>query len=101
MLVHYLVLGLPLAASDEEIRQRYLQLVRENPPSRDPHRFAKIQSAYEALKDSRARIQTTIFGILEYPDFEKALRELVEARRPVRNRPGLKELLRAEGALNE
>ena len=36
MLVHYLVLGLPPSATGEEIRRRYLELVRTHRPGADP-----------------------------------------------------------------
>ena len=41
MLAHYLALGLSPSAAGEEIRQRYLELVRAHPPSRDPERFQR------------------------------------------------------------
>ncbi len=100
MLTHYLVLGLSPAASSSEIRQRYLQLVRENPPGRAPEHFQKITAAYEALKDERTRVATTLFGSLAYADLEMALMDLVRARPSRRNSPGLKALLAAEGILD-
>ncbi len=45
------VLGLPQNASAEEIRVRYLELVKEFPPERDADRFREIRAAYEAAKD--------------------------------------------------
>ncbi len=101
MLTHYLILGLSPGASTAEIRQRYLQLVRANPPGRAPERFQKITAAYEALKDERTRVATTLFGSLQYADFEMALMDLVRARPSRRKGPGLKELLAAEGRLDE
>ncbi len=95
MLTHYLVLGLTPEASLAEIRQRYLQLVRENPPVRAPELFQKITAAYEALKDERTRVASTLFGSLEYADFEMALTDLVRARPSKRNTPGLSALLAA------
>ena len=101
MLAHYLVLGLSPSAAQEEIRQRYLELVRAHPPSRDPERFQRISAAYEALKDERSRVETTIFGMARYGDFELALDALVRARPDCRKTPGLKTLLAAEGKLDE
>jgi curved DNA-binding protein CbpA len=98
MLTYYLTLGLSPDASDAEIRKRYLQLVRENPPGRNPERFRKIAAAYEALKDQRTRIATQIYGELSYKDYEAALRDLAQARPPERRRPGLRELLAGRGA---
>lgn len=97
MLVHYLVLGLPCTASDNDIRRRYLELVRTHPPERDPERFQKITEAYEALRDRRRRIQSMLFGMAEYPDHQMALDALLDAHRARRRAPGLKTLLAAEG----
>ena len=101
MLAHYLVLGLSLSATGEEIRRRYLELVRAHPPSRDPERFQRIGAAWDALKDDRSRVETTIFGMAMYGDFELALDALVRARPDRRETPGLKTLLAAEGKLDE
>ena len=97
MLAPYLTLNLPPGASQEEIRQRYLALIRTHPPSRDPDRFQRIAAAYEALQDDRCRVRTAIFGISTYSDWELALDALVQARTATRNAPGLQTLLAAEG----
>ena len=97
MLTHYLVLGLPPSATQEEIRQRYLELIRAHPPGREPERFQQITAAYEALKDARTRVETAIFGAARFGDFELALQALVQARSSQRQTPGLKTLLNAEG----
>ena len=97
MLTPYLVLGLSPDASGDEIRRRYLQLVKENPPGRKRDRFQRITAAYEALKDERTRVETAILGASRYDDFELALMDLVRARPLRRKRPGLKALLEAEG----
>jgi len=99
MLTPYLILGLAPDASADEIRRRYLQLVREHPPGRDPERFEQIAQAYEALKDERTRIHTAIFGPAEYADTETALMALVRARAQGRRSPGLRDLIAAEGVL--
>jgi hypothetical protein len=45
------VLGLPRHASEAEVRARYLELLREYPPERDPSRFQQIHAAYKAASD--------------------------------------------------
>jgi curved DNA-binding protein CbpA len=45
------VLGLPRHATEQEIRKRYLELVREFPPEREPERFQQIHAAYKAAED--------------------------------------------------
>ena len=101
MLAHYLVLGLSPSASQEKIRRRYLELIRAHPPSREPERSQRIIAAYEALKDERSRVETAIFGVARYGDFELALEALLQARPHRRSTPGLKALLEAEGKLDE
>lgn len=44
-------LGVPYDASEAEIRARYLDLVKQHPPERDPDKFREICAAFEAAKD--------------------------------------------------
>ncbi len=57
----YEVLGLPPHADETEVRQRYLELVRENPPDRAPERFAAIRSAYDDVRDPKRRLGARLF----------------------------------------
>ncbi len=61
MIDPYNVLGLNHDADDEEIRRRYLELVRENPPDRAPQRFTEICAAYESLCDPLTRLDCWLF----------------------------------------
>ena len=97
MLAHYLTLGLSPSASAQEIRRRYLALIRAHPPSREPEHSRRIIAAYEALKDDRSRVEDALFGLARCGDFELALDALVKARPQGRSNPGLKTLLEAEG----
>jgi hypothetical protein len=45
------VLGLPDNAGEEDVRIRYLDLVKQFPPDREPERFREIHAAYTAAKD--------------------------------------------------
>jgi len=45
------VLGLAADADEAAIRNRYLQLVRENPPEKNPERFRQIHAAYQIASD--------------------------------------------------
>lgn len=60
----YGVLGLNADAGTEQIRERYLTLVRENPPQNDAERFRQIQSAYESIRDPMAIAES----LLKVPD---------------------------------
>lgn len=100
MLIPYLVLGLPPSATGEEIRRRYLELVRAQRPGDDAERFRQITAAYEALKDDRARVRTALFGMAGYGDFEVALDALARARPERRGAPGLRTLVAVERKLH-
>lgn len=56
-------LGLPSTASEQEIRARYLELVRKYPPDSEPTRFAEIRAAYDDLSDPRRRLQRELFAL--------------------------------------
>jgi curved DNA-binding protein CbpA len=47
----FTVLGVPQDAGEAEIRARYLELVKQFPPERDPDKFREVRAAYEAAKD--------------------------------------------------
>ena len=59
----YEVLGLPRHADEAEIRRRYLELVREFPPDRDPERFTAIRAAYDAVRDPVRRLEAQLFEL--------------------------------------
>lgn len=50
------VLGLDENVGDDEIKRRYLALVREFPPDLEPERFQAHRAAYEALRTERDRL---------------------------------------------
>jgi DnaJ-class molecular chaperone len=58
----YEVLSLSSDASEEQIRKRYLELVREFPPDRDPKRFAEVRAAYDQLRDPIERMRKRLLG---------------------------------------
>ena len=97
MISAYIVLGLPRDASDAQIRQRYLELVRAHPPSRDPDQFQRVAEAYEALKTPEARVATRLFFAEKYSSFEEVVEEMERAAAPEWSPPGLRELVDAEG----
>ncbi len=45
------VLGLARSAIEAEVRARYLELVKQYPPDREPDKFRQIRSAYEATSN--------------------------------------------------
>jgi curved DNA-binding protein CbpA len=59
----YEVLGLPRLADEAETRRRYLELVRQFPPDRDPERFAAIRAAYDEVRDPTRRLEAQLFRV--------------------------------------
>lgn len=58
----YRVLGVTREAGDKEIRQAYLEAIRQASPETDPQRFAALSCAYEKIKDERSRHRYTLFN---------------------------------------
>jgi curved DNA-binding protein CbpA len=81
----YRVLELTPDAGENEIRQRYLELVRAFPPDRAPERFAAIHAAYASLRDPANRIKEQLFTMQAKDDsFESIAAELHARLRDVR-----------------
>jgi len=47
----FTILGVPPDASEEEVRARYLELVKQFPPERHPEKFHEVRAAYDAAKN--------------------------------------------------
>jgi curved DNA-binding protein CbpA len=58
----YLVLGVPVDADDQVIRQAYLVAVKESPPDLAPQRFQAVSAAYEQIKDAARRRRHFLFN---------------------------------------
>lgn len=56
----FTALGVNETADDATIRARYLALVRDFPPDREPERFQEYRAAYEALIDERKRLEALL-----------------------------------------
>ncbi len=81
----YFVLELTSDASENEIRQRYLELVRKFPPDQAPERFAAIHAAYASLRDPATRLKEQLFSMQPKNDsFESIAAELHARLRAVR-----------------
>src|ERR1022692_515333 len=57
----YAVLGLPADSDDEQIRRRYLELVKQFSPEHHPDKFAAVRRAYESLRDLETRLRYRLF----------------------------------------
>jgi DnaJ-class molecular chaperone len=80
----HIVLGLDPAAEEDEIRQRYLQLVRENPPERAPERFAEIRAAYDQLRDLESSWERRLFDLKDVGALDALLARRVADAPPTR-----------------
>lgn len=58
----WVVLGVAPDASEEEIRQRYLELVRKHPPERDAQEFTRVRAAYDQVRDPIHSLERRLFG---------------------------------------
>ncbi len=47
----FAILGVSPDAGEEEVRARYLELLKQFPPERDPEKFHEIRAAFEGAKD--------------------------------------------------
>ena len=97
MLCPFVVLGLSSESTPEEIRDRYLSLVRKFPPAVDPDRFELVREAYEAVSIPRNRVEAELFAAARCESFEQAIEALERAATYRRPLPGLREILDAEG----
>jgi len=58
----YIILALDRKTTDEEVRKAYLEAIRICPPEKDAKMFQQIQSAYDAIKTHRQRLQRELFN---------------------------------------
>ena len=78
------VLGVGEDAGDDQIKQRYLALVRAFPPDRDPERFQVYRAAYEALRDQRKRLEAKLLRTNEVA--LSNLKLFMQPRQPISGR---------------
>jgi curved DNA-binding protein CbpA len=96
MLLPYLVLNLSEEATDEEIRNRYLDLVKRYTPEKAPDRFRIIDEAYETLKERRRRVEARLQVYTDPQHYGVELRRLATALQAERRPVALKTLFEAE-----
>lgn len=65
MLDPYQLLGVDANASDQTIRQAYLQQLRQFPPAQNQQQFQQIRQAYDLIKDEESRVNTRLFHVCE------------------------------------
>lgn len=72
----FAVLGIADTSDDDAIRLRYLQLVKEFSPEKNPEKFAQIRQAYEQLKDRDTRLRHRLFEPGKHETIEGIIEEL-------------------------
>jgi curved DNA-binding protein CbpA len=80
----YQVLGIGHEASEAEIRNRYLALVREFPPDRAAERFAEIRAAFDQLRDPLVRLERQVFTVETHDSFDALRADLTQRLRSAR-----------------
>jgi len=63
MFFPYLVLDVPEAATDDDVRRAYLLKIREFPPERAPAEFQRVCDAYALIKTELDRARLRLFGM--------------------------------------
>src|SRR3954470_11122811 len=81
----FTVLGVGEDAGDEQIKQRYLALVRAFPPDREPERFQVYRAAYEALRDQRKRVESRLLRTSDAA-LSRLKRHLLAPSKPISGR---------------
>lgn len=59
----HVILGVSPEVDEAALRQRYLELVRRNPPEKCPREFAEIREAYELMRDPVRRLERQVFEV--------------------------------------
>ncbi len=68
----YDILEVAEQATDAEIKQAYLQKVKQFPPDHYQQQFQQVKQAYEAIKDLNCRTKYALFTVQE-ADFNALL----------------------------
>ncbi|HAK46557.1 MAG TPA: hypothetical protein DCO79_11650 [Spirochaeta sp.] len=76
----YQILGISETADEKDIRNAYLQRVKEAPPERNPEEFKMVRKAYGILKDSnmRKKLDMSLFRIFSDIKVDAASRDTLE-----------------------
>ncbi len=82
----YQILGVSEQATDADIKQAYLQAVKDNPPERDSRRFRQIQQAFDMIKDEDGRLRYALFHVPNV-EFDALLDRAFAQNGPIRPLP--------------
>lgn len=82
----YEILNIAADASDVEIKQAYLQKVKDNPPDHDQEQFQLIHNAYASIKDQKSRISYALFNIASI-DFDELIDQALNTEQTIQFTP--------------
>ena len=82
----YEILNVALDVSDVEIKQAYLQKVKDNPPDLDQEQFQLIHNAYISIKDHKSRVSYALFNVASI-DFERLIDQALNSEKTVQLTP--------------
>jgi DnaJ-class molecular chaperone len=77
----YDILGISTEATNSEVKQAYLQHVKDNPPDHDQENFLVIHQAYLLIKDEKSRMSYDLFT-LPSADFNRVLDTVLRSDQP-------------------
>ena len=80
----YEVLGVQPGSDGAEIRRRYLQLVRQHPPDRQPDHFVEIREAYDQLRDPEKQLESRLFRMETNDSFDAIIADVKQRLRAAR-----------------
>lgn len=74
------ILEVKQGATADEIRKAYLNLVRQNPPDREPDKFRDIHAAYQMLNDPIMLATALLTPSRDKPDLVNVIAEAEKVR---------------------
>ena len=77
-IVHYQTLGLAPGCSEDELRKRYLELVRRYPPETHAEKFSRIHEAYEKLKNPLESMPDMLFDLDSDDSIERIIADALD-----------------------
>jgi len=76
----FAILGIETGASEEEVRQRYLALVKQFPPETHAEKFREIHQAYESAKDPLVLAEQLLDAPARIPEWNEVITQ--QKKRP-------------------
>jgi len=77
-IVHYHTLGISPDCTEEELRKRYLELVRQYPPESHPEKFSRIHEAYEKLKEPLESLYEMLFSLTTDDSIDQLIADVLD-----------------------